>query len=125
MRFAIALLGLLVAALAAVLVWQITRSRDLERSLKAARAATNEETASESLQLQAKCAAQAKIEFASMGLANNEMAGYESHYNPQFKRCFVAILQTDAKTNPHVIWTWRYFATRSKGRITEPTLGTP
>ncbi|HSP17277.1 MAG TPA: hypothetical protein VLV78_21215 [Thermoanaerobaculia bacterium] len=107
MKLAIAILCVAVIALAILLNREFTHLRQVEHAVQQLNSNKAQETASESLELQAKCSAQARKEFEYEGLAKKDMAGYESHYSPELKRCFVATSLTDAKTNPKVIWTTR------------------
>jgi hypothetical protein len=102
-----AALAVTVIAIACGLAWQLIRLGELERAVDGLKASKAPESPMEMLELQAQCSAQARKEFEYEGLAKKDMAGYESHYSPELKRCFVATSLTDAKTNPKVIWTTR------------------
>ena len=115
-RVAIGFLTVLLIATAGVLVWQMTRIQNLEKKVHALKSDSARENALEVLDLQAKCAAQARKEFEYEGLVGKDMAGYESHYSPEMKRCFVATSLTDAKTNPKVIWTTRTVVDAFEGK---------
>lgn len=49
---------------------------------------------SATLDLQAKCAEQAKKAFERTGLGEKDLAGYQNHYSNKFNRCFVEIEST-------------------------------
>jgi len=50
-----------------------------------------------SLELQEKCAKQAREEFKHEGLEGKQMADFSNHYNPKLGKCFVQIGYTDVK----------------------------
>jgi hypothetical protein len=56
------------------------------------------------LELQEKCAAQAKRKVDELGFNNKALAGFENHYNDQMSKCFVEIDDIDS-TNAPTIWT--------------------
>ena len=58
----------------------------------------------ESLQMQGKCAEQAKKVFHALGYKDAQQNGnadtYQSHYNTKFGKCFLAIESMNVTTNP-------------------------
>jgi hypothetical protein len=69
------------------------------------------------IDLQEKCASQAKRAFEQSGYQNNEMAGYFNHYNHKLGKCFVETQSTDAKTTPGTIWTYKVLSDAYEGKI--------
>jgi hypothetical protein len=67
--------------------------------------AGKERANSASLDLQAKCSAEARKTFAESGFKASDGAGYENHYNTKLNRCFVDV--QNIKPDATVIWTYR------------------
>lgn len=55
-------------------------------------------TPSVSLELQEKCARQAREEFKHEGLEGKQTAEFANHYNPKLGKCFVEVEYTDFKS---------------------------
>src|ERR1700687_141680 len=55
------------------------------------------------LDLQEKCAKQAREEWKLSGWENEKLAGFENHYNEKLGRCFVIMHDTDAKSYPGTV----------------------
>jgi len=77
----------------------------LERENQDLRAKLDSVTRAKSLDLQEKCAKQARDEFKFQGRDKEQLAGYTSHYVAQLNKCFIAIQNTDTKTAPGQIIT--------------------
>ena len=58
-----------------------------------------------SLDLQAKCAEQARKAFVQSGFKATDGAGYENHYNTKLNKCFVDVQNTS--TQAATVWTYR------------------
>lgn len=85
MRIQISILLAAVIGLGVLAVQQATMIREQQIQLVAA----NDRSKVEALGLQAKCAQQAKAEWAEMGYKANDMATYRNHYNTRLNRCFM------------------------------------
>ncbi len=69
------------------------------------------------LELQEKCAKQAREEFKLYGWDKHEMAVVSNHYNTRLNRCFMQIQDTDAKTVRGTIVTSRTVSDAFEGKI--------
>jgi hypothetical protein len=105
MKMSIALLLVVCLSLGLVAVKQNTavrQQRDQIRELHTQLEAASRSTA---LDLQEKCAKQAREEFKLYGWDKREMAGLSNHYNVKLNKCFMEIGDTDAKSVPGTIVT--------------------
>jgi hypothetical protein len=94
---------------------QSANVRDLQRQVAEANAKFADKSRTGTLDLQAKCAEQARKDFADWGYnGKDKLADFVSHYNPKFDRCFIHIQYTYG-TEP--LWTSRvvYDAFERKG----------
>ena len=100
---AIALL-ILVIGLGWRLNAEVENSAKLRGNLENVHAQLADKSKTESLQLQEKCGAQAEKVFHSLGYKDQQqnlnVDVYQSHYNREMGKCFVAIESTDMTTAP-------------------------
>jgi hypothetical protein len=68
------------------------------------------------IDLQEKCASQAKKAFEQAGYQDNEMAGYSNHFYQKLGKCFVEIKATDTKVSPGTIWTYKFLSDAYEGK---------
>src|SRR5450759_845176 len=54
------------------------------------------------LDMQAKCAQQARAEFKAQGWEKESMAGFTNHYNVKVNKCFVEITNSGSSRQPYV-----------------------
>jgi len=98
-RFVAALLLICVAVLGFIARLQSVALREQQMRVQelSAKLESNS-TPSVSLELQEKCARQAREEFKHEGLEGKQLADFSNHYNPKLGKCFVEVEYTDAKT---------------------------
>jgi hypothetical protein len=102
LALALVIVGVFAYRQTAGLKTQVEDSAAQVRELKAKLAAR---TASDALDLTARCAKQAAEMFRYSGLDKNQMGGYISHYNPKLGKCFIQTgsMATFGKT----LWTYK------------------
>jgi hypothetical protein len=106
----ILLLVVAVAALGIFAYYQMTALEDLRAKLAPAPKMA-------SLDLQEKCARQARQQFTLSGWDKNPMAGFGNHYNSEIGRCFVQIEDTEEdKTNPGTFITSKNLSDAFEGK---------
>lgn len=97
MKAAVVGLLIVVCALAWFLISEITRNNQLHSQIA-------DKSRLESLQLQEKCAEQAKKVFHELGYKDSQQNGnvdsYQSHYNIKLGKCFLAIESMNITTTP-------------------------
>jgi|SRR5580704_3788174 hypothetical protein len=69
------------------------------------------------LELQEKCAKQAREEFNVDGWEKEKLAGFSNHYNVALNKCFILIENTDTKTTPGTIWTNKTLTDAFEGKV--------
>ncbi len=70
-----------------------------------------------SLDLQEKCAKQAREQFKNDGWGEQKMAGYSSHYNDKLNKCFVWILATTVDNATGNITTSQILEDAFEGKV--------
>jgi len=107
---AIFLLVLAVVALGILAYSQETSLRRLtERIDHASRTA--------SLELQEKCARQARQDFTQLGWDKDPSASSSNHYNGQLNKCFVLIEDTDTKSVPDTVISSKHLEDAFEGKV--------
>ncbi len=78
-----------------------------------------EESASKSaiFDRQEKCAQQAREEYRSDGWEKQAMAGFTNHFNSKLNKCFMEIVNTDAKSSPGTIITSKTLSDAFEGKV--------
>ncbi|MCX5876291.1 MAG: hypothetical protein NT087_08380 [Deltaproteobacteria bacterium] len=93
MKVNIFVMGLL--AIAMFLGWGLYAEKELSRQQQShiaeLTAKLNDKTASDNLELQGKCAQQAKSMFLQLGYKANAGDAYQSHYNAKLNKCLMEI----------------------------------
>lgn len=69
------------------------------------------------LDLQAKCASQAKVQFMNDGWADEKMAGYTNHYNDKLNKCFIWITATTVDKNTGLISSSQILEDAFEGKV--------
>lgn len=113
----ISLLVASVAILGAIALSQIAalrREREQTRQLNMKLAAMPK---TPSLDLQEKCATQARKEFNELGWNKNAMAGFSNHYNTRLNKCFMQIQNTDTRSVKGAILTSRAVSDAFEGVV--------
>jgi len=99
--FLLGVLSFAVIGLGVMLIFQERTIQAQAVHLNNLTASVSTEAQEASLDLQAKCAKQAKDAFDISGAGQNgDMASYTDHYNSALNKCFVFVQDTDYKTNP-------------------------
>jgi hypothetical protein len=101
-------LGLLLYSQTAALREQRRKVQELNTKLEAMSNTT-------SLDLQEKCAKQARERFTFEGFEKRAMANFLSHYNTKLNKCFVQMASTDAKKPP--ISTYMMVSDAFEGKV--------
>jgi hypothetical protein len=116
-RFVTALLLICVAVLGFIARLQSVALREQQMRVQelSAKLASNS-TPSVSLELQEKCARQAREEFKHEGLEGKQMADFSNHYNPKLGKCFAEVEYTDVKT-PGGIFVSRTVVDAFEGKV--------
>ncbi|HVO11065.1 MAG TPA: hypothetical protein VMX54_10040 [Vicinamibacteria bacterium] len=110
-------LAVTLAAVAALGRWQSMQSgriAALERSVAVLSGKLEEGRNKTSLELQAKCAEQARKTFQQEGYDKRQMADYTNHYSSPISRCFVEIRNT--RVYGDTTWTYRYVVDAFEGK---------
>jgi len=99
MRYVVVFLTICVVTLAIVAYSQRVGLHLQQQEIKSlsARLATTQQPVIVSLDVQAKCAKQARTEFIAEGENKRQLAEYTQHYSLKQRKCFVEIRDTDAK----------------------------
>lgn len=120
MRHTKVLMALLVVVVAAI-VWQVYSQKatvaDLQKRLDAMHTKLEAQPYNASIDLQEKCAKQAREQYRQSGLEKEAAAGFSNHYNEKFNKCFMVIENTDAKTTPGTIWTHKTLIDAFEGKV--------
>ena len=74
------------------------RVAQLEKQNKELMAKLEDVSKQSSLDLQSKCAKQAREEFNSEGWRADTLAAFTNHYNKQLSKCFIEVTSSDTKT---------------------------
>ena len=85
-----------------VVAFLLYREHETTIALKNQLAAKKEESQQHSLDLQEKCADQARKEFALSGYKPKDLAGFENHYNQKLNKCFILYQATTPATGSTV-----------------------
>jgi hypothetical protein len=91
----------LIVAVLAMAVWNSTLSTKLtrlEKSVAELDLKSTQKATATGLELQAKCAEQARKQFIDGGYLTMPLTGYESHYNSDLNKCAIQINSIDGKT---------------------------
>jgi hypothetical protein len=94
---AIILLILFVAVLGLLLYSQTAALREQRRQVQELSAKVESMSKTASLDLQERCAKQAREEFLKLGWARQEAASFMNHYNQKLNKCFMEVEKTDEK----------------------------
>ena len=117
MRMALALLLLVCAALGSLAYWQAAALRQERRQAQQLSAKLDSMSRTATLDLQEKCARQAREEFRLYGWDKHEMADVSNHYNAKLNKCFMQIQDTDAKTVRGTIVTSKSISDAFEGKV--------
>jgi len=112
---AIVLLIISVVVLGLLLRSQIAALREQRRQVQELNSKLESLSKTTSLDLQGKCAQQARERFTFEGFDKHAMANFLSHYNTKLNKCFVQIASTDAKKP--TISTYRTVSDAFEGRV--------
>jgi hypothetical protein len=116
-RFGTALLLVCVAVLGFIARSQSVALREQQRKVRELNAKLeSNSTPAVSLELQEKCARQAREEFKHEGLEGKQTANFSNHYNPKLGKCFVEVEYTDFKT-PGGIFVSRTVVDAFEGKV--------
>jgi hypothetical protein len=85
------------AALGYIVNSQSTNLKENQQQLKELARKIESRPKSDSLELQEKCAHQAAALFKANGWENEQLAGFQDHYNEKMNRCFILEENTDTK----------------------------
>jgi hypothetical protein len=80
------------------------QNRELTKQTQELKAQLGSAFTSTSLELQSKCAEQARAVYNADGWNVEKMARFTNHYNQKLNKCFIQIEQTDTKTSSSHIW---------------------
>jgi hypothetical protein len=105
MKVAIGILLIVIGALTWWLMSERATNGQQRKQLEQLTARLADKSRLENLQLQEKCAEQAKKVFHALGYKNIQQNGidvdvYRSHYNEKIGKCFMAIESTNVTTTP-------------------------
>jgi hypothetical protein len=114
---AIVLLIVSVGVLSLLLYSQNAALREQRRHVQELNAKLDSMSKTASLDLQEKCAKQAREAFRFHGLEKEQMADFANHYNQKLNKCFVEVRNTDAKLMPGEIWTFRIISDAFEGKV--------
>lgn len=117
MRVIVSLLIVAFVALAYLAHSQSSTLKQQEKEIKELGAKVQAMPKNASLELQARCAKQARAEFTAEGFEKKEFADFTNHYNVALNKCFVLVENTDAKTTPGTIWADKTLPDAFEGKI--------
>ncbi len=107
--------------LAVVLAWQLNSQKrttaEQSKRLDELSARLEVKPKMASLELQEKCARQAREQYRLDGWEKEKMAGFSTHYNQDLNRCLMLIENTDAKTSSGTIWTNKTLVDAFEGKV--------
>jgi hypothetical protein len=83
------------------------RIAQLEKQVSDLQVQLKQQKETATLDLQEKCAKQARSEFNQLGWGKDPTALFTNHYNAKLNKCFMEIQNTDLKTSPGDIFTNR------------------
>ena len=92
----------------------LSRERDQVRQLNAKLEATPKTA---SLDLQERCATQARREFNELGWNKYQMADFSNHYNVRLNKCFMEITNTDTRSAKPQILTSKSLSDAFEGKV--------
>ena len=71
-----------------------------------------------SIELQEKCAKQAKAAFDNMSFQDRTLASFSNHYNVKLNRCFIETEQDIViyPSAPDIIWTYKFVTDAYEGK---------
>jgi hypothetical protein len=104
---------LLAAAVVALGIFAYSR----ETSLRELTERVDHASRKASLELQEKCARQARQDFTQLGWDKDSWANFSNHYNERLNKCFVLIESTDAKTVPGTIFQSKHLEDAFEGKV--------
>lgn len=70
-----------------------------------------------SLDLQEKCAKQARVAFNNMSFRYRDLASYTNHYNVKLNRCFIETEQEGVPQGNDTAWTYKFLSDANEGKI--------
>ncbi len=117
MRAIVSLLIVACIALAYLAHSQSSTLKQQEKEIKELGAKVQAMPKNATLELQEKCAKQAREEFNAEGLEKEKFAGFSNHYNVALNKCFVLVENTDPKTTPGTIWTNKTLVDAFEGKV--------
>lgn len=117
MRVIISLLIVAFIALAYLAHSQSSTLKQQEKEIRELGAKVQAMPKNASIELQEKCARQAREEFITEGLQKEELADFSNHYNVALNKCFVLVENTDAKTAPGTIWINKTLVDAFEGKV--------
>jgi hypothetical protein len=88
----------------------------LEKQNNELKARLDAATKSANLDMQEKCAKQARIEFNRAGFDKDETANFTNHYNPKLNKCFVDIFSAKSHLTPYVPTAFRSVSDAFEGK---------
>jgi seryl-tRNA synthetase len=116
-RTAVALLLMVCVGLGLLAYWQATALREQRQQVQQLNAKLESVSKTATLDLQEKCAKQAREEFHSLGWDKHELADVSNHYNAKLNKCFMQIQDTDAKSVRGTIVTSTTVADAFEGKV--------
>jgi hypothetical protein len=91
---------------------EVTQNGQMRSEIEQLQGQLADKSKLQDLQLQAKCAEQAKKVFHELGYKDTQQNLntdiYQSHYNTKLGKCFMAVESTDMTTNPGTQFTYRF-----------------
>jgi hypothetical protein len=103
----------------AVLAWQLNSKKltiaNLQKRLDAVNAKLESRSGAASIELQEKCAKQAREQFRQSGWEKERLASFESHYNEKLAKCFMLTRNTEFA--PVTFSTFMILADAFEGKV--------
>ena len=117
MRTTIGLLLVVCVGLGLLSYWQATDLRQQRERVRQLSLGQESMSKTIALDLQGKCANQAREEFKLYGWNAHEMAGVSNHYNPKLGKCLMLIEDMDAKTVRGQVTTSKTLSDAFEGKV--------